>query len=131
MAWSKSPQSLIDLFTESLPHDLRIQTRKMFGYPAAFVNGNMFAGLFQDQMFVRLAPEDRAALDAEHGAVDFEPLPGRPMRRYACLPEAIMEDEAAVAIMLAKALGHVARLPPKEKKATRGTRGREIRRPAS
>jgi TfoX/Sxy family transcriptional regulator of competence genes len=24
-----------------------IQQRKMFGYPAAFVNGHMFAGVFQ------------------------------------------------------------------------------------
>jgi len=116
MAWTKSPQNLIELFTESLPADPRIQTRKMFGYPAAFVNGSMFAGLFQDQMFVRLAADDRAALDAAYGAVDFEPMPGRPMKKYACLPEEVLEDEAMVADMLAKALRHAATLPPKEKK---------------
>ncbi len=120
MAWTKSPQGLIDLFTECLPGDVRIQTRKMFGYPAAFVNGNMFAGLFQDQMFVRLGGEDRAALDAEYGAVDFEPMPGRPMKKYACLPEAVLEDEALTAVYLAKALGHTAAMPPKQKKAPKG-----------
>ncbi len=123
MAWTKAPQGLIDLFTESLPPDPRIQTRKMFGYPAAFVNCHMFAGLFQDQMFVRLAADDRASLEAAYGAVDFEPMPGRPMKKYACLPEAVLEDEALTAAYLAKALGHVASLPPKEKKAKNVRRG--------
>jgi len=27
----------------------------VFGYPCAFVNGNMFAGLFQTELFVRLS----------------------------------------------------------------------------
>lgn len=120
MAWTKSPQGLVDLFTECLPGDVRIQTCKMFGGPAAFVNGNLFAGVLQDQVYVRLADDDRAALNAEHGAVDFEPMPSRPMRKYACLPEAVLEDEAAVAVMLAKALGHVALLPPKQKKTKKG-----------
>jgi len=31
----------------------------MFGNQAAFVNGDMFAGLFGDRLFVRLSDEDR------------------------------------------------------------------------
>ena len=45
MAWTKAPQSLVDLFTESLPDDPRIERRKMFGFPSVFVGGNMCAGL--------------------------------------------------------------------------------------
>ena len=33
--------------------------RKMFGYPCAFVNGNMFAGLFQTGLFLRLSEPER------------------------------------------------------------------------
>ena len=120
MAWSKTPKGLVDLFGACLPEDGRVQTRKMFGFPAAFVNGHMFAGLFQDQMFVRLSPEDRAWLEAEHGAVNFEPMPGRPMKQYACLPETVLDDEGEVTGVLAKAFGHACRLPPKEKKPKKG-----------
>lgn len=29
-----------------------VEQRKMFGYPAVFVNGNMFAGLARDKMIL-------------------------------------------------------------------------------
>jgi TfoX/Sxy family transcriptional regulator of competence genes len=115
MAWTKPPQGLIDLFDESLPNDPRIERRKMFGFPSIFVGGNMCAGLFQDQMFARLAPEDRAALPG--GGADFEPMPGRAMKGYAFLPDDLVADEEALAATLAKAVAYTASLPPKEKKA--------------
>ena len=115
MAWIKSPQSLIDLFAECLPDDPRIERRKMFGYPVIFVGGAMCAGLFQDQMFARLSPADRAALPG--GGAPFEPMPGRPMKDYALLPDDILADEAATAATLARAVAFTAVLPPKEKKA--------------
>ncbi|HLK23168.1 MAG TPA: TfoX/Sxy family protein [Caulobacteraceae bacterium] len=113
MAWTKSPQSLIDLFAESLPDDPRIERRKMFGYPAIFVGGNMCAGLFQDRMFARLSDSDANALPG--GAQPFEPMPGRPMRGYALIPDDILADEERLAATLAKAVSFTAALPPKEK----------------
>jgi TfoX/Sxy family transcriptional regulator of competence genes len=115
MAWEKSAQSLIDLFDETLPDDPRIERRKMFGYPSAFVHGNMYAGLFQDQMFVRLSPEDRKALEDEFGPHPFSPMPGRAMGAYVTIPEDVMADEAAVQALLAKGLAYTAALPAKEK----------------
>ena len=115
MAWVKAPQSLVDLFAESLPDDPRVERRKMFGYPAMFVQGNMCAGVFQEQIFARLSPADRAALPG--GGADFEPMPGRPMKGYALIPDDTLADEAALAAELAKAVAFTATLPPKEKKA--------------
>ena len=115
MAWTKAPQGLIDLFAECLPDDPRIERRKMFGYPAIFVHGNMCAGLFGDGMFARLAPEDRAALPG--GGAPFEPMPGRPMKDYALVPDDVLADDEALAAVLAKAVAFTAALPPKEKKA--------------
>ncbi len=119
MAWTKAPQSLVDLFAESLPDDERIERRKMFGYPCAFVNGNMFAGLFQDQMFARLAPSRRAALERAHGPLPFAPMSDRPMKDYTRLPDAVLADEAAVADLLAGALVFASALPAKVKRAKR------------
>ena len=115
MAWTKPSQSLMDLFDESLPDDPRIERRRMFGLPCAFVNGNMFAAVFQDDIIARLPPEDRAALEAAHGSLAFEPTPGRRMKAHVRLPEDLVADEAAVAEALGKALRYSAALPPKVK----------------
>jgi TfoX/Sxy family transcriptional regulator of competence genes len=114
MVWTKSPQGLVELFAESLPDDPRIERRKMFGYPAIFVHGNMCAGLFGDGMFARLSTTDRAALPG--GGAPFEPMPGRPMKDYALVPDDVVADEEALADVLAQAVGFTASLPPKEKK---------------
>ena len=116
MAWTKSPQGLIDLFAACLPEAPGLERRKMFGYPAAFVNGHMVAGLFQDVAFVRLPPVARAELAAEFGERHFEPMPGRPMRAYVALPDEVIEDEDRYASLLAAACAFAAALPPKEKK---------------
>jgi TfoX/Sxy family transcriptional regulator of competence genes len=120
MAWTKSPEALVNLFIESLPDDPRVERRKMFGYPAAFVNGNMFAGLFQDQMFARLPPEERAELEDRFGPLPFEPMQGRPMKDYTRLPDDIVANEAETASWLAKSLAWSVTLPPKAKKPKKG-----------
>ena len=122
MAWERSPQSLIDLFDESLPDDPRIERRKMFGYPCIFVGGNMCAGLFGDGMFARLSPEDRAALPG--GGAPFEPMPGRPMKDYSLVPDDVLADEEALAAVLAQAVAFTASLPPKEKKAKKAKKAK-------
>lgn len=115
MAWSKSPQGLKDLFDACLPDRPGVARRQMFGFPAAFVNGNMFAGLFEDQAMARLPPSMVEALIAE-GARPFEPMPGRPMKAYLTLPEAVLEDEAEFARLLDAACAFTAAMPPKAPK---------------
>ncbi len=92
MAWTKSPQSLIDLFDKSVPSSVTVSRRKMFGYPAAFANGNLFIGLHQNDFIMRLSEEDRARFSAEYGERVFEPMKGRPMREYVRLPEELLTD---------------------------------------
>ena len=119
MAWTKSPQGLVDLFGVSLPDAPGLERRKMFGHPAAFVNGNMFAGLFQDVAFARLPPSLQAELEREHGARHFEPMPGRPMRAYTALPDEAIEDEERFGQLLSAAFAFASALPPKAKKPSR------------
>ena len=91
----------------------------MFGYPAGFVNGNMFTGLFADKMFVRL-PEDSRAELMGIGGTPFEPMPGRPMREYVVIPEKIIAKPAELKAWAGKALRYGASLPAKKKKPTSG-----------
>ena len=130
MAWTKAPRSMIDLFAAHLPERPGVERRQMFGYPTAFVNVNLFAGLFQDIAFARLPPGLHAELDAEFGARHFEPMPGRPMRAYVVLPEAVVEDEDRFAETLAAAYAFTAAMPQKARKP-RKARAATVRSPSS
>jgi TfoX/Sxy family transcriptional regulator of competence genes len=100
--WQPAPEPLVRRFLDAIAPIADAPVRKMFGYPAVFRSGNLFAGLFQDALIVRLAPEDRAALLAHAGARPFEPMPGRPMREYVVVPPRIVATKAALGRWLAK-----------------------------
>jgi TfoX/Sxy family transcriptional regulator of competence genes len=114
-AWGKSPPELVSAFAAAVAGLPGAEPRKMFGFPAAFVNGNLFTGLFEDRWFVRLPEAERIEL-AGAGAASFEPMPGRPMREYVELPPALLADEAARDGWLRRALAHAEGLPPKQKR---------------
>lgn len=115
MDFSKSPPELIEAF-EALKPGPPAQARKMFGYPACFVGGNMFIGLFRDQMVLRLPEEARGEL-VKLGAGAFEPMPGRVMRDYVALPLALAARRALVAPWVAKSLAYASSLAPKNPKS--------------
>lgn len=110
--WRKSPPELIAAFEAAFPA-APAQRRQMFGYPAGFVGGNMFTGLFQEDWFVRLSEPELAALLKQKGARLFEPIPGRQMKNYVVLPPDIASDRKALAKWLGKALEYAASLPAK------------------
>jgi TfoX/Sxy family transcriptional regulator of competence genes len=86
--------------------------RPMFGNLAAFVNGNMFTGLFGEDLFVRLSEEDSAKV-RKQGGRDFEPMPGRAMRGYVTVPTTWRSKPDAARVWIASALELTRRLPPK------------------
>mgnify|MGYP002391653370 CR=1 FL=1 len=115
MAWRKSPASLVSTFENALPDDARVQRRQMFGYPAAFANGNLFTGLHQDDLMVRLTEADREKLK-ELGGTTFAPMPGRSMREYVVVPPAIVSDKRALKRWMARSLAFACALPVKKPK---------------
>lgn len=90
-----------------------IEVKPMFGQLGAFVNGNMFAGLFAPQVGVKLDGPGRDELAVVPGAGPFGPAE-RPMGGYLSLPVEMGEEEAAV--WMGRAAAYVATLPPKPKK---------------
>ena len=91
----------------------------MFGYPAAFVNGNMMGGLFQDSMMLRLAPADLAAIREQAAAALFEPMPGRVMREYVVVPDAILKSKPQLDKWLGKSFVYAQWLPAKPPRSGR------------
>jgi TfoX/Sxy family transcriptional regulator of competence genes len=119
MAWAKSPPELVALFDETLPSAPGVQRRQMFGYPAAFVNGNMFAGLHEANLVLRL-PEGQLEELLAQGGRPFEPMPGRPMKGFAVAPPSLLADKPALSAWLERSCEAVAAMPPKEKEAPKG-----------
>ena len=115
-AWRKSPEELVARFADAVAGIEGLEQRKMFGYPAAFVGGNMTTGLHQESWIVRLPePIRRERLDA--GWSIFEPMPGRPMREYVALPGEVIADPEQARAWVERAVEHVRGLPPKKPKA--------------
>ncbi len=57
MEWKKAPAELVDFIMEKMK-DRNCDYKKMFGYPAYFLNGNMFVGVHGDKLFLRLSDVD-------------------------------------------------------------------------
>jgi TfoX/Sxy family transcriptional regulator of competence genes len=112
-SFEKSPPELIARFDAAAERFPDAQRRKMFGYPALFVGGNLVTGLFADSWMIRLAEADLAELLAVPGATPFSTMAGRTMKGYATLPPEVVADDAALDAWLERAIAHGKTLPAK------------------
>ena len=91
------------------------EPRKMFGMPACFMNGNMFAGVYGRTIMLRLPEPERERL-IKAGGAPFAPM-GRVMREYVSVPPAFIADRAKLRPWIKKAQAFAASLPAKQPKA--------------
>jgi TfoX/Sxy family transcriptional regulator of competence genes len=109
-------------FRSLVPDHPDVTVKPMFGNLGAFVNGNMFAGLFGPTIGIKLSPGDREELESAERTVPFGPAE-RPMGGYTGLPEMWNEegdgDDARAKAWIHKAFEFVAQLPPKEPKVSK------------
>ena len=117
-AWKKTSPELVAAFDKAVPASPNVTRRPMFGYASAFVNGNMFAGTFQDSIVVRLAETDRAALLKLKGAAPFKPM-GHPMKEYVVVPASIVAKPKELGAWIER--GHRYGLTLPAKSATKKT----------
>jgi hypothetical protein len=113
--FEKSPPELSARFAAVLDRSGRPDTtrRQMFGYPCAWVGGNMATGLFASSWWVRLPADRLAAVLASGEGAPFEVMPGRVMKGYAVMSAAVLADEERVLAWVCEALDYTATLPPK------------------
>jgi TfoX/Sxy family transcriptional regulator of competence genes len=116
MAMPRPSDEAKEAFRALVPTDAAVTTKPMFGNLAAFVNGNMFAGLFGDELFVRVGDVERTSL-LDKGGRDFEPMPGRAMKGYVMLPTGWRRRTKDTAGWIAKALESARKLPAKQAKS--------------
>ena len=119
MKWKRPSERMIEFFDAILPGDSRVERKKMFGCPVGFINGNMFMGLHNDRIILRLSEKERENFIREHNAQIFEPMPGRKMREYIVVPERLLMNVTTLKAWCEKSYEYASKLKPKEKKAKR------------
>ncbi len=112
-AFRRSSPELIARFDELAQLAGDADRQQMFGYPTCVLRGNMFMGLHEDSLILRLAESDRAELTDHHGATAFEPMPGRPMKEYVVVPPALVYDDA-VSDWVIRSRAYAAQLPARK-----------------
>jgi len=111
LAGLRSSEKLLAAFAAALPDDPTAERGRWFGYPVAFVNGNMFAGLREERLVVRVSDVHQAELLLVGGT----PF----LKSYLVVPSAIVADPDALRGWVARAFAHVLTLEPKAKAGRR------------
>ncbi|GAC1509772.1 MAG: hypothetical protein NVS1B3_12030 [Candidatus Dormibacteraceae bacterium] len=108
-------------FSKLVPAEPTVTIKPMFGQLSAFVNGNMFCGIFGEELMVRL-PEAEIATVKRQGGRDFEPMAGHKMSGYVIVAGDWRAKPAPAVTLIKKALAHTRAMPakaPKKKAAAK------------
>lgn len=105
-------EQLAERVRDALAPREAVTQRKMFGGVAFMVSGNMACGVNNDDLMIRLDPEEAGrALAEEHvRPMDFT---GKPMKGFLYVGAAGTDDDDALAGWVELAADHAASLPPK------------------
>lgn len=122
MEWRKPPADLVERFNAALPVHPDAKPRKMFGYPACFVNGHFFVGLHNENAIVRLPGELKDRFPDLAGAAHFDPMgTGKGMKDWWLLPASIADDAQKLQAFFAATFVDVCALPPKAPKSIKSS----------
>ncbi len=113
MKMPKPSEAAKAAFTHLVPDEPAVTLKPMFGQLSAFVNGNMFCGIFGEDLVVRL-PQDEIAKIKNDGGRDFEPVAGHKMTGYVIVPGAWREKPPAA--LIKRALEETRKMPAKQPK---------------
>jgi len=102
-------------FRALVPDRPDVVIKPMFGNLGAYVNGNMFMGLFGSSVGLKLSEPDRENLLSVQGAGPFGPIE-RPMAAYVSLPGDWTKRSKRSTEWVDRSLTYVAALPPKARK---------------
>jgi hypothetical protein len=112
-SFTKSPPELVARFGAILDRFPNTERKQMFGYPAAFVGGNMATGLFAEHWVVRL-PDAEIEPAKAAGAAAFEPMPGRPMKAFVIIPPNDVADDTAIEGWVRRGVEFAGSMPAKK-----------------
>jgi TfoX/Sxy family transcriptional regulator of competence genes len=115
MKMPKPSEEVKAAFSKLVPDEPAVTLKPMFGQLSAFVNGNMFCGIFGEDLMVRL-PEAEIAAVKKQGGRDFEPMAGHKMSGYVIVPGDWRAKPAPAVVLVKRALAHTRGMPAKAPK---------------
>jgi TfoX/Sxy family transcriptional regulator of competence genes len=114
--WKKASPELGRVL-ETLLLAITCDRKMMFGSPVFMINRNMFTGVHENNIFLRLSETDRQVMIKQFpGMKPFEPLKGRIMKEYIVVPKELYENGEAFREWLKHSHAFAFSLPPKKKK---------------
>jgi len=117
--WNPPSETLGEHLAEAVA-EYDCQPRKMFGCPCYFVNDNMFCGVHEDSIILRLSQDEKKRLlDTYDEVAPFDPMGGRPMREYVTIPDALASEPGVLGDLVKSSFTFASSLPPKKKKPRR------------
>jgi len=116
MGWTKADEELVDI-VDAAVEGYESHIKKMFGSKMYFVNNNMWTGVHQKCLIIRLSEKDRGEILREYQEVSmFEPMPGRIMTEYIELPESFVRNDDRLKEWIERSYEFVSSMPPKPPK---------------
>ncbi len=116
MQWEKPSQELITLLVARMG-SFDAQRKAMFGSTCYFANDNMFTGVHESHIFLRLSEKDREEIKKLYkDTTQFEPMKGRPMREYVNVSPLLYQDKKAFDPWIERSMKYVMALPAKAAK---------------
>jgi len=114
--WKKSNEELSKFLDEKIS-EFDVKKKKMFGCPVYFAKDNMLAGVFENDIFIRLSEKDRNKIISQNDEImPFEPVKGRVMKEYVVLPDSLYNDLEKFHELISSSYDYVSSLPAKQKK---------------
>jgi TfoX/Sxy family transcriptional regulator of competence genes len=114
--WEKPSPELIKTLEAALA-GITCDRRMMFGSPIFMINRNMFTGVHENHIFVRLPEPDRREIVKKYPEVrSFEPIKGHIMKEYVVIPGALYENKAVFRQWLLRAHSFAVSLPTRASK---------------
>ncbi len=109
--------SVKDVLDSMLLENIEVEPGKAFGLPAYYVNGKMFAAVYEDGATIKVPEEMAAELLQRDGIHEFSPMEGRTMKNWVWIRREDPEELRADAELFQSAFEHVYVLSKQKKPA--------------
>lgn len=105
-------EQLADRVRDLLAARAELSERRMFGGIGFMISGNIACGVMEDELIVRLSPEEAESALREEGTRPFD-FTGRPMKGWIFVGAEAMATPEGRAGWVEAGADHAASLPPK------------------
>jgi len=109
----ESPPEIMARFGELAALAPGADRREVFGHLSCVLHGNMFMGLYEGSLVLRLAEPDRTEFLRRYGGGLFEPLPGRAVKEFVVVPPALV-GTGEIEDWVRRSLAYTEQLAPRD-----------------